>query len=208
MASTTRGFALKKIHSLLGVIPLGLFLVEHFIANASFLFGESKFEAVVQFLESIPYVWVLEWGLIFIPLIIHGVLGVYMALQARYNTTSYPYFRNIAFDIQRISGLYLFGFLIYHIYSVKIVHLMTGVSFVDIIQGQLANPILLVLYFLFVVSASFHIANGLFGFAINWGIARGERFQKVWQAITVLIFFAFTGAWALIMLGFMDIIKL
>lgn len=208
MAAGKRDFALKKIHSLLGVIPLGIFLTEHFIANATILFGVDSFAAVVKFLESVPFIWVLEWLIIFIPLIIHGLLGVYFALQSKTNVKRYSYTSNLFFTIQRWSGLYLFGFLIYHIYSVKIQHILTGVSYVDILQGQFSNPVLFFLYFLFILAAAFHLMNGLYGFAINWGIARGERFQKVWQGITFVLFLGFTGMWVLVMLGFLDVIRL
>ena len=151
MTVNKKQFALKKIHSLLGVIPLGLFLAEHFIVNASVLFGIDKFEAIVHVLESTPFIWVLEWVIIFIPLLIHGLLGVFFALQAKHNFKNYSYSSNIFFSIQRLSGLFLFLFLLYHIYSVKIHSILTGATFTDIIQGQLSNPILFVLYLLFVI---------------------------------------------------------
>lgn len=208
MAVNKRQFALKKIHSLLGVIPLGLFLAEHFIVNASAMFGIDKFEAIVHVLESTPFIWVLEWTIIFIPLLIHGLLGVYFALQAKYNFKNYSYSSNIFFSVQRFSGLYLFVFLLYHIYSVKIHSYLTGETYASILQGQFSNPILFFLYFIFVVSASFHLMNGLYGFTINWGIARGERFQKIWQGITFIMFAGFSGFWLLVMLGFLGIIQL
>ena len=207
MATSKKTFALKKIHSLLGIIPLGIFLAEHFIANATVLFGIDKFFGIVEFLESVPFIWVLEWAIIFIPLLFHGLLGVYFALQAKVNFKNYPYASNIFFTIQRLSGLYLFGFIIYHIYSVKITHSLTGEAYASILQGQFSNPILFFLYFVFVISAAFHLMNGLYGFAINWGIARGERFQKIWQGITFVLFLGFAGFWLLVMLGFLELVQ-
>ena len=207
MTVNKKQFVLKKIHSLLGVIPLGIFLAEHFIANASVLFGIDKFTAIVNFLENTPFIWVLEWVIIFIPLLIHGLLGVYFDLQARHNVKNYAYPSNIFFTVQRLSGLYLFVFLIYHIYSVKIHAYLSGATYVDILQGQFSNPLLFFLYFIFVISASFHLMNGLYGFAINWGIARGERFQKIWQGITILLFAGFSGFWLLVMLGFLGLVQ-
>ena len=208
MAISKKQFTLKKIHSLLGVIPLAIFLLEHFIVNATVLFGISTFESIVHILETTPLIWVLEWTIIFIPLLIHGILGVYFALQAKFNVKNYSYASNIFFTVQRFSGLYLFLFLLYHIYSVKIHNLLTGESFVSIIQTQFSNPILFFLYFIFVISASFHVMNGLYGFSINWGVARGERFQKVFQGILFLLFAGFAGGWLLVMLGFLGIVQL
>ncbi len=208
MAATKKTFAIKKIHSLLGVIPLGFFLIEHFIANATILFGVDTFKAVVNFLESIPFIWVLEWTIIFIPLLIHGIIGVYFSLQAKHNVNRYSYASNIFFTLQRFTGLFLFVFLIYHIYSVKVQHIMTGIPYSTILHSHFSNPIIFILYLVFIISASFHLMNGLYGFAINWGIAKGERFQKVFQGITFVLFAAFSGLWFLVMLGFLGIVQL
>lgn len=207
MTVSKKQFALKKIHSLLGVIPLGIFLAEHFIVNATVLFGLDKFAAIVHILETTPFIWVLEWVIIFIPLLIHGLLGVYFALQAKHNYKNYTYTSNIFFTVQRFSGLYLFVFLLYHIYSVKIHSMITGATYASILQAQFSNPVLFFLYFIFVISASFHLMNGLYGFAINWGVARGERFQKIWQGITFILFAGFSGFWLLVMLGFLGIVQ-
>ncbi len=207
MAISKKQFALKKIHSLLGVIPLAIFLLEHFIVNATVLFGVKTFESIVHVLETTPFIWVLEWVIIFIPLLAHGILGVYFALQAKFNFKNYSYASNVFFTVQRLSGLYLFIFLIYHVYSVKIHSMLTGETFAHIIQTQFSNPILFFLYFIFVISASFHVLNGLYGFAINWGLSRGERFQKVLQGILFLVFAAFSGAWLLVMLGFLGLVQ-
>jgi succinate dehydrogenase / fumarate reductase cytochrome b subunit len=149
MTVSKKQFALKKIHSLLGVIPLGIFLAEHFIVNATVLFGLDKFAAIVHILETTPFIWVLEWVIIFIPLLIHGLLGVYFALQAKHNFKNYTYTSNIFFTVQRFSGLFLFVFLLYHIYSVKIHSMLTGATYASILQAQFSNPVLFFLYFIF-----------------------------------------------------------
>src|SRR5690554_5569319 len=113
------GFTFRKIHSLLGVIPLGLFLTEHLVANTTAIWGEKAFGTTVEFLESIPGLWVLELLLIALPLLIHSIMGVIIVLQASNNPRNYPYLRNWLFYFQRITGLIIIAFLMYHLYTVK-----------------------------------------------------------------------------------------
>ena len=52
----------------------------------------------------------------------------------------------------------------------------------------LSNPFMLVFYIVGVVSATFHLANGLWSFCVTWGIARSPRSQKIVSYITIVIF--------------------
>jgi succinate dehydrogenase / fumarate reductase cytochrome b subunit len=45
------------------------------------------------------------------------------------------------------------------------------------VQDQLANPGVFLFYVIGVVSACWHLGNGLFGFAIHWGLATGRKAQ-------------------------------
>lgn len=81
-----KGFYSRKLHSLLGVIPLGFFLLEHMITNFSAVEGGSQgFKEAVAFLNSLPLVLVLEIFGIWLPLLYHGVYGLYIAFQAKPN---------------------------------------------------------------------------------------------------------------------------
>ncbi len=61
-------FIWRKLHSLLGIIPIGAFLIEHLLSNFEALKGPAAYAAQVKFLNSLPLVRVLEWTFIFIPL--------------------------------------------------------------------------------------------------------------------------------------------
>jgi len=57
----SRNFILRKLHQLSGIVPLGLFLLEHFYTNSKALTGAGDFNKAVVDLQSIPYilfVWV------------------------------------------------------------------------------------------------------------------------------------------------------
>ncbi|MFZ5943978.1 MAG: succinate dehydrogenase [Bacillota bacterium] len=193
-------FALRKIHSLLGIIPLGLFLIEHLIANSTAIISVEAFAGTVEFLENLPALWVLEIFLIALPLLVHGLMGLYIVYQAKNNPKSYSYSRNWMFYLQRISGLLIFAFILFHIFTVKF---GGGGSYYEILHNQLSNPLLVIFYALSVTAAAFHFCNGLWGFAINWGILRGARAQLLFARITLGLFVIFNIFWIRSMLAFM-----
>ena len=108
----SRTFVLRKLHQLSGIVPLGLFLLEHFYTNSKALTGAGDFNNAVDDLQSIPYILFVEIGGIFIPLIYHAVYGLVITMEARPNNLAYPYSRNWFYLIQRITGSH--SVLLYH----------------------------------------------------------------------------------------------
>ena len=56
---TTRYFYLRRLHSLTGVVPIGLFLLDHFFTN-SFSWTPEAFNAEVKKLNTLPLVKAIE----------------------------------------------------------------------------------------------------------------------------------------------------
>ena len=110
----------RKIHSLLGVIPLGLFIIEHMLTNYSAYEGGAQgFKDSIKFLNDLPLVFFLELFGIWLPLLFHGVYGLYVAYQSNVNTGRFQYGRNWAFTLQRISGVITFIFIFWHLYQTR-----------------------------------------------------------------------------------------
>jgi len=76
-------FVWRKLHSLMGIIPIGAFLLEHLLSNFEALHGPAAYGAQVKFLNSLPLVRVLEWAFIFLPILYHGIYGVYIWLRGQ-----------------------------------------------------------------------------------------------------------------------------
>jgi len=49
-------FFIRKMHSLFGVIPIGLFLLEHLYTNSFATQGAASYNAKIEFLKSLSYV--------------------------------------------------------------------------------------------------------------------------------------------------------
>lgn len=187
-----KGFYSRKLHSLLGIIPLGLFILEHMLTNFSAVEGGSQgFKDSVAFLNSLPLLLVLEIVGIYLPLLYHGVYGMYIAFQAKPNNGSYATERNLRYLLQRITGVIVFVFVFWHVYETRIQLALGNVTHDEmgsVMHGILTQPIFFILYAIAVVSASFHFANGLWSFLVSWGITVGPRSQRVSSYICMTLF--------------------
>jgi len=176
-------FFLRRLHSITGVLPIGAFLAEHFFTNSFAMFGPEVYNSKIEFFMGLPYILLIEICLIWLPILFHGLYGMYIVYTGQVNTGSYCFNRNWMYLLQRLTGVVAFCFIIYHVYATRISGLLTGqhASFEQVHQS-LQNPLILAFYILGIVSASYHLGNGLFGFLITWGVAIGDKTQR---AVTV-----------------------
>ena len=54
----------------------------------------------------------------------------------------------------------------------------------------LSNPLMLGFYIVGVISATFHLANGIWSFLVSWGITQSPQSQKIATYVTLVIFLA------------------
>ena len=83
MGYTKNQFYLRRIHSLLGVIPIGAFLLVHLTVNHQATKGAGAFDKASQFMESLPFLLALEILLIYLPILYHALYGVHIAFTAK-----------------------------------------------------------------------------------------------------------------------------
>jgi succinate dehydrogenase / fumarate reductase, cytochrome b subunit len=171
-------FMLKRLHSLTGVVPIGLFLLEHFFTNSRALQSGAAFDQAAKDLASIPYVVLVEALGIWLPILFHMVLGVIIATTWQSNVGRHGYARNWQYVLQRISGIALVFYILFHTWMTRFDSgYLHSASAYKYMQDQLANPGVFIFYVIGVVSACWHLGNGLFGFAIHWGLATGRNAQ-------------------------------
>jgi succinate dehydrogenase / fumarate reductase cytochrome b subunit len=124
-------FIWRRVHSLMG-FWLVLYLCLHLTVNsqATLWIGDngSGFVTFVNFLESLPYLQVIESLLIGFPLLIHAIWGIKRALQQKSNSfrtngTSphLSYSRNHAFTWQRLSSWVLLFGIIGHVAQMRFI---------------------------------------------------------------------------------------
>ena len=175
VTSLPGAFVWRRLHSLMG-LWLVLFLIEHLITNsqAPLLLGENGkgFVQMVNFLHHLPYLHVIEFTLLGIPILIHGAWGVKYLFTAKYNsgssdgsTPSLKYGRNHAYTWQRITSWILLFLLAFHIVKFRFLSYPDSVN-----EGS--HPT----YF-----APVSIDNGLYAVAdrVNADIYSSEEIEKL-----------------------------
>lgn len=122
----------RRLHSLTGVFPVGVFLCTHLLTNSSIIWGMfnsrapgkgiergvATFQEDVSFINHLPFLLFIEislWGAI----AFHAVLGVYYARTGKFNATRYPYQDNWRYVIQRVTGYLALLFIVYHVATLR-----------------------------------------------------------------------------------------
>lgn len=130
-------FLLRRLHSLSGIVPIGVFLIAHLTTNSSIMWGSlalrehaSKFpgvqeggaayfhKEVVWINEQVPHLLLVELVL-WLSIAFHAIYGVYIASTGKSNVSSYGYAGNKRYALQRISGYVGILFIFYHIATLR-----------------------------------------------------------------------------------------
>lgn len=190
---TRNYFLLRKLHQLTGVMPLGVYLIVHLLVNSYAMQGEAAFMEKVQLLESLPFLPVIEFSLIWAPLIYHSLFGIWVGWIAKNNPLRYPYARNWNFALQRWTGFFMLFFVFYHGITMRFlggnVEEMAFQNVVQVVQ----HPVLYAFYLVGLVATTYHFANGLWEFCIDWGFTVSMRSQYIMGFISIVVFLALTA---------------
>lgn len=197
-------FLLRKLHSLTGIVPVGVFLIEHLLTNSSafgwfgwFKSGPKSFNEQVHWLHSLPFLPMLELFGIFLPLAFHAGYGVLIALSAEPNSGVYGYGANRRYTLQRLTAWITLVFIVVHLLKFRFAHWVGwGPEFLDPANadkfeitrrglqqwtpfGWAVPPaVTFGFYALGLWAAVFHFCNGIWTFCISWGVTIGERAQR------------------------------
>ncbi len=205
MNKLTRGethFLLYKIHSLTGIVPIGVFLFFHLAFNSLRTVGVRQYQFGIDLINNTPFLLLIEIGFIYVPLLFHSFMGFYIAYKGKSNVLRYGYPRNGLYTLQRISGAIVFVFLIYHMGTTVVPKMFYGKHafeaapfLIDIMNQQFGAWEGRIYYLIGILSATFHFANGLWGFCVSWGILVGKRAQQNagWLFFLVGLALAFLG---------------
>ncbi|MEB3100461.1 succinate dehydrogenase cytochrome b558 subunit [Ferviditalea candida] len=197
----------RKLHSLLGVVPIGFFLIVHFLTNYEATKGNGAFIKQVEWIHNLPFLFFLELLFIWLPLLYHGIYGLYVAYQARNNVTNYGYFRNWMFALQRVTGVLTFIFIVWHTFETRVQVGLGNVEYEglgELMHSILTQPVFATLYIIGIIAATFHFCNGLWSFLVSWGITVGPRAQRVSTYVTMGLFVIMSIIGIMALAAFMD----
>jgi succinate dehydrogenase / fumarate reductase cytochrome b subunit len=183
-------FLLRKLHQLTGIVPLGIFFFVHMYTNSAAMNGAKSFNKHVQDIHDMPYLIFIETFGIFIPLLFHSIYGILISTEARPNAIGYGYARNWFYIFQRVTGVFLFVFLLFHLLNLRF-GLIPGLASYgnpvagnagrafDIVGAEFQSTAILIFYLAGVIATAWHLAYGFWLFAVDWGIIIGEKAQRL-----------------------------
>ena len=125
---------LRRLHSLSGLVPIGMFLMIHLTTNSSVVWGAlnsrvdgataidrgvATFQHEVHFINNLPLLLLIEIFGLWLPIAFHAIFGVYFATTGSNNVVRYGYQGNKRYVLQRLTGYIGFVFILYHIATLR-----------------------------------------------------------------------------------------
>ena len=198
-------FLLRRLHSLSGIVPVGLFVIFHLFTNMQMAFGGETFQHEVNFIHSLPALLFLEIGL-WAGIGFHAALGLVYTFTGKSNVKHYGYWANWRYTLQRITGILALVFIFLHIatlrwrwdlfgwYTPFIAETPDGVPMATPLTAHALQVhwAVAVLYLIGVMSVVFHWSNGLWTAAISWGVTLTPGAMKRWGYVCSVLFVALT----------------
>jgi succinate dehydrogenase / fumarate reductase, cytochrome b subunit len=182
-------FLLRRLHSLTGIV-FGGYLVVHLIVNATMMQAGSVFQWQVDKIHSLPFLWAIEWLFIYLPIIYHTIYGIWIAATGQPNVSNYGYGKNWAYFMQRISGIVIVLFLVFHVLSFKygtFNFISPSLQFDPHDAARTVHThmtvgfwVAWIIYPLGIIASCFHMANGFWTAGITWGLTVSAGAQRRW----------------------------
>lgn len=189
-------FLIRRLHSLTGLVPVGAYMVVHLATNASIWNGVETFQNAVFRIHSLgPLLPLVEWAFIFLPLLFHGIVGLFILRESAPNTAAYPLGGNLRYTAQRFSGALAFLFIAYHVFHMHgwlhnewwletVATPFGGAQFKPYnaastaTEAMTSNVLIRLIYFIGVAACVFHLVNGLWTMGITWGLWTTPKAQR------------------------------
>jgi succinate dehydrogenase / fumarate reductase cytochrome b subunit len=196
-------FLLRRLHSLSGIVPIGLFLFFHLFANSTAIFSAENYNTIIKFLRSIPFLEIVEWIALFGPILFHAVYGIIIVRSSKPNHVQYGNSENWRYFLMRVTGMIAFVYIIFHVLQFRTVeHLDYNYIAKSMVAGQtipllpelpLINPFSVYWFYIIgIVSITYHFANGIWSFCITWGITVSKKSQQVVAVLSFGVFLVLT----------------
>lgn len=182
-------YLVRRLHSLSGIIPVGLFLLYHLFINSFVFQGPEAYNTVVGALQKIPFLLYLEILLIGIPIAFHALYGLWVTYVTKTNMFQYVYFRNWMFYLQRVTAIITLLFIGWHVWVLRIARIFTGTEITfNVVHNWLTDPLFFAFYVIGYLAAIYHFSNGIWSFLVTWGITIGPESQRFSLYVCTIIF--------------------
>jgi succinate dehydrogenase / fumarate reductase, cytochrome b subunit len=175
---------LRRLFSLSGVVPLGVFLVLHLWTGAALLSSHATYDRQAAALHGGPIVGALEVLLVIVPLAFHALYGAWLAFQPRPPVHTYP--SALMLSLERVSGLVVLLFVVAHLRATLVPawsgHLLVGSYSTRLVEDlsstEAGVPWTALGYLVGLAATVFHLTAGVTSFGIGWGLVRGAAAER------------------------------
>jgi succinate dehydrogenase / fumarate reductase, cytochrome b subunit len=183
-------FLRSRLGSILAIAPLGVWTIIHLWNNLAVFSGGKAWEASVTEHAS-PVALAVTSAIVLLPLAIHTGWGLARIFTSRPNNTRYGFFSNLKYLLQRLSAIGVLAFLGAHIWQAFLEPRLVEhrpEPFTDIAGYMRHHPPTLVVYLLGTLGVSYHLANGLSGFAMGWGLVSSQAGLRKLDRVAMVVF--------------------
>jgi succinate dehydrogenase / fumarate reductase cytochrome b subunit len=180
-------FLLRRLHSLTGLV-FGGYLVVHLLINATIAQGGNVYQTQVDKIHSLPFLALIEWTFIYLPILYHTAYGIWITVNGQWNVNHYPYEKNWFYVLQRISAVIIVFFMLFHVLSLKYGVFGPALKFeahgaaMRTVAIHMDRSFLITwgLYPIGILASCYHLANGFWAAAITWGLTISKSAQRRW----------------------------
>ena len=205
-------FLIRRLHSLSGLVPVGAYMTVHLVVNSSLMNGANSFQSNVNQIHSLGSLLPLvEWTTIFLPIIFHAVVGIWIIKSGKSNHQNYKYFANWRYTVQRWTGVIAVLFIFGHVFHLHgwfhnewwLTTVAEPLGMAQFRAYNAASSLAFAMsgfvwpafYLVGIVSCVFHFANGVWTMGITWGVWISPRAQRYASYVCA------TGGSVLLMIG-------
>ncbi|TWU37825.1 Succinate dehydrogenase cytochrome b558 subunit [Novipirellula aureliae] len=190
----------------------------HLTVNSSLLNSVQSFQGAVYGIHSLGrFLPIVEWGGIFLPLLFHALFGVWIAKNAKLNTSQYKYTSNRRYSWQRWTGVIALVYLFVHVlhlhgwfHFAPYLAVIEPMNFAQFKPYNAASTMMSAMndfggfvwpafYLVGMLCCVYHLANGIWTAGITWGLwltpAAQRRASIVSAAFGIGLAFVGTAAW-------------
>lgn len=190
-------FLVRRLHSLLGLMPLGGYLCFHLATNAAIIDGPETYQHRANQIHVLgpTTILVLEWSLIFLPILFHGLVGLVIVTRGKRNLLRYPYRENFRYTLERATGVIAFLFIVWHVFHMhgwfrmdwwveSVARPLGGARFdphdapATAAAALQASWLIAAVYLVGTLAVVYHFSNGLWTAGITWGVWTSPSAQR------------------------------
>ena len=185
----------SRLGSFLAVVPLSFWVVNHLWDNLAAFQGAQAWQTAVTHYAH-PFSQFFTFVIVFLPLLFHTGWGIMRLFSFKPNNLAYNNYGNIKYILQRAAAVGVLAFLGAHIWLAFLQpRLFHGAAepFAVISYEMRWHAPTLIVYTLGILGTAYHLANGIQGFAMGWGLFSSERSMRRFEPWSIVIFLVLLG---------------